>query len=266
MRYLLPAIISSSYIKNLIKINDSIQTNKKITFDWRNTKEIESSGYSILSVILDHAIEAGCQIDSVNFDTRLYKHPILNLKWPKARIGDREHFFENSRSLNMSIDGSFSPFFATRFAEKFHFLPEKLIFHGQMILNELLQNATDHSGSERYYLYAEVKQHKLIFGVLDSGISIPAKMAQKYVQPSDENYIDFSFKEGITTRRLRKGGYGLFHTFNIIKDYDGNLVILSRSGGIRRYFAQRKVVRLQLDNNLRGTWCFLEIKSKGIPE
>lgn len=263
MQVALPSKLSSSYVKNFIKINQLVHNHQEITFNWKLTKEIDASGYSILSAIHDLAIESNCKIISLHHGSRI-KHPLLNKQWSHRRLSYQEHFLEKENSLNMCIDGGFSPFFATRFAEKFHHLPEKLIFHVQMVLNELLQNATDHSGSERYYLYAEIKDGKLYFGVLDSGIGIPAKMAQKYVQVSDENYIDYSFKEGVSTRRLRKGGYGLFHTFNIVKEYDGNLIVLSRDGGIRRYFAQRRVVRLKLNQTLSGTWCFLEINSKGI--
>lgn len=263
MRLPLPSIISSSYIKNLVKIHNLINAKEELILDWQNTTVIDASGYSILSAIQDLAIESEKKIISVNYARHL-KHPILVKPWPKTRLTPQDHLLEQENSLNMCFDGGFSPYFSTRFAEKFHHLPSDVIFHAQMVLNELLQNATDHSGSERYYLYAEIKNNELYLGVLDSGIGIPAKMAQKYDQPSDENYIDYSFKEGISTRRLRKGGYGLFHTFNIVKKYDGNLIVLSRDGGIRRYFAQRKVVRLKLDQSLRGTWCFLEIKSKDI--
>ena len=234
-------------------------TRKNITLDWTKTKRIEASGYSILSALNDIAQEAGTFIEHLSISKTL-KHPIFNAEIASIRPAASSHCHETASSLNMCIDGGFSPVFSMRFAEKFHTLDSKQIFHGQLVINELLQNATDHSGSERYYMFAEIQNNQLLIGMLDSGVGIPAKMSQKYFLPNDEEFIDFSFKEGISTRRLRQGGYGLFHTFNIVKNNEGNLVVLSHDGGIRRYFAQRKVVRLKLKNTLRGTWCFLDMK------
>jgi len=235
---------------------------KTLILNWEKTLKIESSGFSILSVLTDMLNETQTRISHHNLSPSLAKefhHPIFK-SLSLERLTSKDHFQETPTSINMCIDGGFSPVFNIRFAEKFSFLSDKNIFHSQLILNELLQNATDHSGSERYYLYAEIKHDQLYLGVLDSGIGIPSKMSQKYNQPNDETYIEHSFKEGVSTRRLRTGGYGLYHTFGIVKNYEGNLVVLSHNGGIRRYFAQRKVVRLKLKNTLKGTWCFLNIK------
>ena len=63
-----------------------------------------------------------------------------------------------------------------------HRLDEDLLFSIQLVFNELIQNAVDHSTSERYYLYFGVVKDEVHFGVLDMGITLPSKMEQKFTE------------------------------------------------------------------------------------
>ncbi len=242
----------------MISNNDS-----SITLDWEETNLIEATGIAILSSLADKAFETNCKIFHKNLPPAIARemanHPLF--KSQNEVTEAKYYFIERANSLNYCTEGGFSPYFVQMVLEKFErLLSSKIQFHLQLILNELLQNAVDHSGAERYFLFVELKDNILRFGVLDSGVGIPSKMAQKYHKPNDEEYIDYSFKEGISTRKLRSGGYGLFHTFKITKNYDGTLTVLSQKGAVRRYFSQRKVKKLKLKFPLHGTWCFVELK------
>lgn len=47
--------------------------------------------------------------------------------------------------------------FVKKLREKFHKkLPTSVISYSILIINELMQNSVDHSGAERYYLYAGI--------------------------------------------------------------------------------------------------------------
>jgi hypothetical protein len=95
------------------------------------------------------------------------------------------------------------------------------------------------------------------------GITLPSKMEQKFNAENDIEFLELSLKEGITTRRLRIGGLGLFHTLEMIKEMGGKFVFISRDGQIRRYFSQRKVNRMKLKSRLHGTWVMFTFKIKG---
>jgi len=90
-------------------------------------------------------------------------------------------------------------------------------------------------------------------------VTLPAKLEQKYSSPSDEAYLDLALKEGITTRRSRPGGLGLFHTFEYLKDFSGTLTLISRRAQLIRYFKSKRVVRQSLKHILHGTWAMARI-------
>ena len=137
-----------------------------------------------------------------------------------------------------------------------------MLFSIQLVFNELIQNAVDHSTSERYYVYFGIVDDEVHFGILDMGVTLPAKMEQKYDAKDDIEFLELSLKEGVTTRRLRTGGLGLFHTFEMIKNLEGKFVFISREGQIRRYFSQRKIRHLKLKHVLHGTWVMFTFKTK----
>ena len=147
--------------------------------------------------------------------------------------------------------------FQERLGEKFSsILGDELMYDCFLILNELMQNAKDHSNAERFYIYAGSWKNEFHVGVLDMGVSIPAKMEQKYSCDNDLEYLDLALKEGVSTRRQRTGGVGLSYFFHFLKRNGGKLTIISRFAQVRRYFRTRKSQKNILKHPLRGTWCF----------
>src|SRR5262249_44289587 len=125
-------------------------------------------------------------------------------------------------------EGSLNLTFVQTFEEKFGaILSEDLAFSCRLILNELMQNSIDHSGSDRYYLYAGLWKKsgktEMHLGVLDMGVTIPAKLKQKYEAENDSAFLELALQEGVTTRRIRPGGLGLFYTFEHLKNHEGTL-------------------------------------------
>ena len=124
-----------------------------------------------------------------------------------------------------------------------------------LIMNELMQNTVDHSTAERYYLYAGISDKNFEFGILDMGVTIPAKLETKYSLVNDKEYLTEVFQKGFGTRRDRPGGMGLYYLFENIKYLKGRLVILSRNAQVRLNFATRNYKSSDLKRRLSGTWC-----------
>ncbi len=142
-----------------------------------------------------------------------------------------------------------------RFSEIFR-ADEDLAFSCRLMLNELMQNSLDHSSSERYYLYGGVWENEFHLGALDMGITLPGRLEGKYTCASDVEHLKLALKPGITTRRLRPGGLGLSHVFELLKNAEGRLTIVSRRAQLRRYFKRRVTAAGALKYPLPGTWCF----------
>jgi hypothetical protein len=178
----------------------------------------------------------------------------------------REHDFKDECSFSLCCQGGIVLRYKELLAQKNYKIDPDLEFSTQLVFNELIQNAVDHSTSERYYLYFGKIKDQIHFGLLDMGVSLPAKMEQKYNATNDVEYLELSLREGISTRRQRTGGLGLFHTFEMIKEQQGKFVFLSRDAQIRRYFSQRKVNRMNLKSRLNGTWVMFTFKNKKAKE
>ena len=91
------------------------------------------------------------------------------------------------------------------------------------------------------------------------GVSIPAKMEQKYEAKNDVEFLQKSLKLHVGTRRTRTGGLGLHHMFEIIKKQKGRLVIISRDAQMRIYFQRGQTKTNQLKHKLYGTWCMARL-------
>ncbi len=154
------------------------------------------------------------------------------------------------------FEGSLKPMFFENFlAKQGNKISEDRAFDLQLLFSELTQNAKDHSGSERYIVLLSPNE----IGVFDLGVSIPAKLEQKYLFLNDIEAIEHSLKEGITTRRLRTGGFGLFYTMDLLKKNDGILFIASRYGQIRRYLKNKKIDRKSLPVKMPGTLIYCRL-------
>lgn len=161
---------------------------------------------------------------------------------------------------NFSIDWfeqALKPIFFENFlAKQGKKISEDRAFDLQLLFSELTQNAKDHSGAEQFLVLLTPNE----IGVFDLGVSIPAKLEQKYTFENDTQAIEYALKKGVTTRRLRSGGFGLYYTLDLLKKTNGELLIASRRGQVRRYLKNKKIDRKTLDPKMPGTliYCRLE--------
>lgn len=242
-------------------------TREEIKLNWRSVKSISPAGFAILSCLFDTFVEQKNLIKFV-FVSKKFKHiPIINnlinIKNFNALPSPNIQNYENDEMFlkgNIAIDVLYQDLFKEKFS---HILSDELIYDCLLILNELMQNTYDHSTAERYYLYAGVWGDEFHIGVLDMGISIPAKMEQRYSCDDDIEYLKLALKEGTTTRRIRTGGVGLSYFFHYLKRNEGKLTILSRNAQIRRYFKTRRSQINILKYPLYGSWCFARFPIRG---
>lgn len=260
----LPSEISDSRLDTLLKLLHLIQSpdkNRTIRLNWTRVTEISPAGHAVLACVFDAAVEADRKLESV-FIKKKWRETlsVQNLsrvaefsRLPKPTLHDvlGDDFVLASGETALNI--CFMENVKTKYREV---LSEDLAYSCQLICNELMQNSVDHSTSERYYLYAGRSEKWFHIGILDRGITIPAKLEQKYPGLNDVEYLSLACREGISTRRQRQGGLGLNHTFDLLKDSRGTLVLLSRDAQVRRYFRNQSILRGALKYRLNGTWCF----------
>jgi anti-sigma regulatory factor (Ser/Thr protein kinase) len=266
MHHTLPKKLGSERLDTVIETLSEMRENSKLHLSWAKVEEVEPAGHAIIAILIDQAIEKKCLLIHSNLHSTLEKkYPLLNKQFKEDGLPNpHKHFYKEKSSFHICCEGGINLQYKEILINEYsHLLDEDLLFSIQLVFNELIQNAVDHSTSERYYLYFGVVKDEVHFGVLDMGITLPSKMEQKFNAENDIEFLELSLKEGITTRRLRTGGLGLFHTLEMIKEMGGKFVFISRDGQIRRYFSQRKVNRLKLKSRLHGTWVMFTFKIKG---
>ncbi len=224
---------------------------------------------AILRLYIRSFIEQKSRVVNVNVP-KPFKHlpvvqNLLHIKKYSELPPPTIHNLESGSMLLRGKTNAIDPSFVERVGEVFStHLSEDLLYSSTLILNELMQNCVDHSTSERYYLYAGLWQSEFHVGLLDMGATVPAKLEQKYSCENDLEYLTMALKKGISTRRIRVGGFGLYYFFEFLKESGGKLTILSRGAQLRRYFKTRKSQKNILRYPLAGTWCFarfpLEVK------
>ena len=258
----MPETIHDGRLDLILAILDLIQSKQseaKILFDFQKTKVIEASGYAILCCLSDalreHQKTSGVfglqKIKHAEFIRKLLENKPSNTFLPIVKMKLVTPTFI-LKGLEQCIDPSFNEDLDQIFMAS---LGEEKLWYVRLILNELMQNAMDHATSERYFLYAGFHESHFQFGVCDMGVSIPAKLEQKYNCMDDFSYLKKSLEFGVGTRRARPGGLGLNHMFEALKSQKGRLVILSRNAQLRIYFNRRKTEGGMLKKPLRGTWC-----------
>lgn len=229
--------------------------------NWSRTQFITPAGFAILACLFDKAVEQRVWFTNISLKKSFADVPVLkNLDrvqdfslLPSPKI----HNFENKDCLLEGTETGFNLSFIERIQNKFgEFLSEELFYSCQLIIHELMVNCVDHSAVERYYTYAGLDGREFCIGVLDTGITIPAKLERKYSAKNEVALLELAFQEGITTRTKRLGGMGLSHTLDQLKNFKGKLSILSRGAQVRRYFNRRSVIKGPLKYPVDGTWCF----------
>jgi len=263
-KVVLPQLIDDGRIDNILELLNLVRSkDTSFILDFSEVKEISAAGLAILNCISDSIIEHKRKVVVKNLllSSSLNNH-IKNLfnYQSNQMLSMAQMAYEDENNIVSGAINSLDPSFPDRIDNKFqNILSEDQLWYVRLIMNELMQNSLDHSTAERYFFYAGVKESDFIFGVCDMGVSIPAKLEQKYICGDDKAYLLKSLELGVGTRRIRYGGLGLNHMFEILKQQKGRLVIVSRYAQIRKYFARRKTEASFLKNPLRGTWCMARI-------
>lgn len=262
----LPTLIPDPTLIHVLKIFGSIYEDRHEDspwrWDWSTVTAIAPAGFAVLACLYDKVIEHKVRIKTcaqIGSKKLAVLPPVANFNrvadftLPKPDI----HFFRDKMALLSGGERSHRLDFvdALRLNWPKHFDDDR-DFDCRLLVNEFVQNCIDHSTSERYYLFAGPWENEFHIGVCDMGVSIPAKLEQKYRFADDAEALELALHEGTTTRRQRSGGLGLANIVGMLKSENGALAIFSRDGGIRRYFRHKKIVRIALKNRLRGTWCF----------
>lgn len=260
----LPAVIDDGRIDWVTGLlNQAARPNVTVRLNWKSVREISPAGFAILCCIFDFFVEQKKYMTHVFIKEKFRKISVvkhlLDIKdYPSLPAPNIQNI--DSAGLILKGETSVDIMIQERLAEKFSsILGDELLFDCLLILNELMQNSKDHSTAERFYLYAGVWKKEFHIGSLDMGVTIPAKMEQKYTCNDDLEYLELAMKEGTTTRRQRTGGVGLSYFFQYLKRNTGKLTIVSRKAQIRRYFRTRKSQKNILKHPLRGTWCFARL-------
>ncbi|MCB0327674.1 MAG: hypothetical protein KDD52_08665 [Bdellovibrionales bacterium] len=265
----LPQTISDARVDTILNIFNQIQRSKELVLDFGRVQSILPAGHVILLSILDKVIEHQTQVDFLNLSSKIKKLKSVQLLLEHSSqqgfcsvdqlsfIGEGLIVKSLQNSIYISIEEDLIQCFESKISEKQR-------WYIQFILNELIQNALDHSTSERYFVYIGEWKREIHFGITDLGVSIPAKLEQKYNCESDEQYLLKSLEYKVGTRRVRDGGLGLFHLFSILKEAEGRMVMISRDAQLRKYFKQRKTEHGKLKNSLRGTWCFVRMPKESV--
>ena len=264
--YILPVELSDSRMDLILEIINTISKNPpKLVISFQKNITISPAGYAVFMCILDSATEHNVTLIFKNLDKKNHTHQKINQlntqqSSTKGFLNIAEMNYVTSTQINWAKISSIAPEMISKIEEKFLSpLGENRLWNIQLVLNELMQNAVDHSTSERYFIYAGISNNNFEFGVLDRGVSIPSKLEAKYSEDSDQAYLEKSLQNKIGTRRNRVGGLGLFYLFENIKEEKGKLVIISRHGQLRRHFGARKIISTKAKYPLRGCWCFAKI-------
>lgn len=228
--------ISVSYPSWFFKVIPALYQGKKtVTLEFQKGAALTPSGIALLEMVRREAETLGVALRGLPKLPEAFPihHKDFSIAWCK---------------------GALDPSFMDRFVEcqalsKRGPLHPDLEFDLRLLFSELSQNAMDHSTSERYLVLLSRKE----VGVFDLGVGLLAKLQQKYPVQSDIQAIELSLKEGITTRRLRPGGYGLHHAVKLARRNMGYLYIASGTGQYRASFKDKKIARKTMRERFPGT-------------
>ncbi len=258
--YTLPTTISFTRPEPLIKLL-SIEKPQFI-LDWSKVARIDMAGLAILCCMYDHWGERKIKVISANIPAQFENYPVIKKFMTPPHLVTPELFdFQQSCKKLSGISNQIPMFFMEQLHSTCPIIKIKaeLSFTCNLLLSELMQNSRDHSSGERYYAFFEVNGLNIYLGVLDMGVTVPAKLEQKYNFSNNIEAIEMALKEGITTRRQRAGGKGLFYLKEEIKACKGSLTFISRDAQIKMFTGAKTIQRRKLQTPLRGTWIFVTV-------
>jgi hypothetical protein len=235
---LLPKEIGLRHPRWFYAALEAIHTQKEVILNgYSESERITPAGQALIELLLWEARAKRVAVKGLGTQ---------NLKVPLHQSGFSIDWFE--RSLK--------PLFFDRFIElSGGAMSEDRRYELSLLFNELTQNALDHSGSEKFLVVLETDA----VGVFDLGVGIPAKLEQSYPAVEDVLAIERALEKGVTTRRERSGGFGLYFTLEQLKENGGYLFVASRNGQIRRYLKNKKVDRKVLPEPMTGTLIYCSL-------
>lgn len=264
-KILLPRVVSDGRVDTLLKIFSVLtldpQNRPNLILNWTRTDKVSPAGLAILACLSDTVIEQRARLKNVYVKKKLSNLSVIQTlihSQDFKRLPDPKLYnTQTADAILQGLEFRLMPDFMDQVSWKFKkHLTEDVTYACRLLLNELMINSADHSTAERYYLYAGLWEGEFHVGVLDMGVTIPAKLERVIKNKDDIELLELALKEGVTTRRARVGGLGLSHTLATLKNEKGKLTILSRNAQIRRYFNRRSSYRAFLKFTLDGTWCF----------
>lgn len=131
---------------------------------------------------------------------------------------------------------------------------------------EITRNINEHSGSNRVYMCGQFYPYlrQLRFSIVDNGVSIPTNLRthiSDMSHNSDEDLIDWSTRQGNSTKDTPASGLGLFDIKNNMLD-NGELTIVS-SKGFWKQTSQGNVIKYPLNSPMPGTMLHLNFYLNG---
>jgi|GEM_PF-2300186 anti-anti-sigma regulatory factor len=262
-----PESIDDGRLDSILSLFSSIRSSQSVKYalNFERTQNISAAGIAILMCLSDSLREHQTpawphSFQLKNTPTSDFLRSTLSNSGLQNLVPIRDMRFFDKNYLVQGVEDSIAPQFLDEVERNFKDqVSEDDLWYARLILNELMQNAKDHSTSERFYIYFGKESDHLQFGVCDMGVSIPAKIEQKYVASDDMEYLKKSLELHVGTRRTRKGGLGLNHMFKILQKQKGRLVIISRDAQMRIYFQRGQTKADRLKEKLYGTWCMARL-------
>ena len=122
---------------------------------------------------------------------------------------------------------------------------------------EMLNNAIDHSQSEKCQVEVIVDEFNFQFRIRDYGMGIFFSIYDKYKLPDENSAVGELIKGKTTTMREKHTGEGIFFTSKVAD------TMFFRSHRIKLYFDnQKNDIFLEEKKNIRGTEVFFKVKKR----
>lgn len=265
----LPTHFSDARLSDVVQFLYNLTTpnSKPIRLAGHNVKSLSPAAKAILSLVVDRVRMQDKPVICDHFSKTLATYPPMKhlQGTPRGKLCTTEEVsYSDSQTLVIARDATVHPLMNSVLEDHFSKdLSNEQLFHLQLLSNELIQNAADHSGAERTYYFAGPWKDHFQFGILDMGISIPARMERKYPEHSNVELLELALKKGFGTRQTREGGLGLHYLWEIMKQHGQRFVLMSRDAQVRKYFSTRRSQKGSLKKPLLGTWVLARLPKKG---
>jgi len=122
---------------------------------------------------------------------------------------------------------------------------------------EMLNNAIDHSQSEKCLVEMIIDEYNIQFGIRDYGIGLFFSISDKFNLPDENSAVGELIKGKTTTMQKRHTGEGIFFTSKVADE------MYFRSHKVKLLFDnQKKDIFIEELKNIQGTEVFFRIKKR----